>query len=161
MENNSPEISKNQEYKSEIRLTPQMVQKVYNNSLMETGSNGKRKYHHDLISEDVFSEEKLEKNRTVIEKLADQLQPRFFNKETSGADSKYAVNDKFQTCWDSTGKNYKKLLSLISAIGLGKVTTTKEYLSRARTKDKDTYYYLVDKEFYKADQEHKKNLAGL
>lgn len=160
MENNSSEIKINQEGRLEIRLSPEVVRRIYDETIMRDGEYGKRKYVYDLINDVVFNEERLEKKRNNIEKLADQLQPHFFTKETNGADSRYAINDKYQNCWDSKGENYKLLLALISAIGLGKVSTSREYLNRVRIKDKSTIYYLIDKTGYLKELARQKYVNG-
>lgn len=148
MENHSVENTSNQEYKSEIRLTPQVVQKIYQDTVMRSGQSGQSVLTKDLINDELFNKDNLEQHRETIEKLADQLQPRFFKVDTGGADFRDAIYDKYQNQWDTSSQEYKHLLSLISAIGLGKVTTTRAYLNRAPVKEKSVIRYLIDKESY-------------
>ncbi|MDD4027430.1 MAG: hypothetical protein PHO75_04595 [Candidatus Shapirobacteria bacterium] len=148
MENHSPENTSNQEYKSEIRLTPQVVQKIYQDTVMRSSQSGQSVLAKDLINDELFNKDNLEQHRKTIEKLADQLQPRFFNIDTGGADSRYAIYDKYQNQWTNSNNDYKQLLALISAIGLGKVTTARAYLNRAPVKEKSVIRYLIDKESY-------------
>ena len=160
MENHSPENTSNQEYKSEIRLSPQIVQKVYQETIMRNSDSGQSVLAKDLINDELFNKDRLEQHQETIEKLADQLQPRFFNVDTGGADSRYAIYDKYQIQWTNSDNDYKQLLALITAIGLGKVTTARAYLNRAPIKEKNTIRYLVDKEAYTKEQNRQKNVYG-
>ncbi len=160
MENHSPENTSNQEYKSEIRLSPQIVQKVYQDTVMRSGQFGQSVLAKDLINDELFNKDRLEQNRETIEKLADQLQPRFFRKDIGGADSKDAIFDKYQNQWANSTQDSKHLLALISAIGLGKVTTARAYLNQASIKEKGVIRYLVDKEAYVKERNRQKNIYG-
>lgn len=144
MEIQSPEISPHQEYKSEIHLKPQIVQNVYQKVTGGIIENGNRVCVHDLINDEVFNKERLEENRDVIEKFADQLQFRFF-KQDVGSDWHYANNDKYQTQWTNSEYDVKHLLALISAIGLGRFTTSSAEL---RAAPKTPIRYLIDKDRY-------------
>lgn len=147
MENNSPEIRSNQEYKSEIRLSPEIVNQTYSRCLLRDGEdNSLRVDVHDLINSEVFNADKIKIHRDTIEKLANQMQSRFFNKKASGYDSGSAVFDKYQTKWDDSkyGDCSKRLLSLFSAIGIGEVTTTSAYLRAVRGKEKNIIRYLLN-----------------
>ena len=139
METQSPEISQLQEARSEIRLTSEKVSRLYQECIGNINSSN-RVYVDDHINREVFNKDRLEENRDTIEKLADQLQPRFFKKDI-GNDWHDAVYDKYQTQWAKSEYEAKPLLALISAIGLGRFTTTRK---------ESPIRYVVDNQRYQS-----------
>lgn len=131
MENNYSESGlrpvSNPETQPEIRLSPKVVEGLYNSVKRRDNDFGRPKYVH-MINCDypfVFDETRLTENSEKIIQFAHQLQPRFFN--TNGHDYSDAVNDKYQTRWDDSegGVFAIQLLSMIKAIGYGDFATTK------------------------------------
>ena len=139
METQSPEISQLQEARSEIHLTSEGVSRLFNKCTSNI-DNGGRKYYHDILNEVVFNKSEIndKENIVLIEKFADQLRSPFFKKDI-GCDWHEASQDKFYKNWAESIEDVKKLLALISVIGLGRFTTTgNEYPMK----------YVVDKERY-------------
>lgn len=158
MGNNSPEIGLRQismpESQSEVRLNPQIVQEIYRATTSGSMENGNRVEVLDLVNDEVFNKKALEENRGTIEKLAHQLQPRFFKKDV-GNDWRDAIYDQYQTQWAQSEQDPKHLLALISAIGLGRFTTSREYLKYCPTKEKNIFRYLIDPERYQQTRGNK------
>ena len=162
MGNSSPEIGLPQmsipESRSEIRLSPQKVQEVYRAAKSGNMENGNYVDVHDLVNDEIFNKEAIEKNRGTIEKLAYQLQPRFFKKDV-GNDWHDAIYDQYQTQWAQSEEDSKHLLALISAIRLGRFTTSREYLRNCPTKEKNVFRYLIDPERYQKIQGNKLDIS--
>ncbi len=146
MEKSSPEIKLIPEIKSTPRLTSENVAIVYQDTISRYGNN--RVFVKDLINEASFDSFRLEENRQTIEQFANQLLPRFRKVETGGANYLDAQEDQYYNQWAKSSQEVRNLLALISAIGLGRVTTSREVIKYAKTKDKNKIYYLLDYDLY-------------
>ena len=52
------------------------------------------------------------------------------------------------------------LLAMISAIGLGRVTTSREFLKYSPPKDRDKIFYLIDKDSYQKNRQRQEYVYG-
>ena len=161
MESFSPEIKPNPEIKPALKLTSENVQSVYQAAVMKSGEyGGKQSPVHDLLNHTSFDQDRLESKREAIEQFADQLLPRFFRPETGGADYKDAQEDQYYNQWAKSSQDVHNLLALISAIGLGRVTTSREVVVHSPPKDRDKIFYLVDKKSYQKDRQRQTQVYG-
>lgn len=151
---------------AESRLTPENVQRIYDNAKKD-GDCDRPVFVSDSINEVAFNKNKLEEYRDTIEKLADQLQEDLYNKDTLGADIEYAYykkgtlgvdiehayhnNIKLESAWTKDNTVRNQLLALITAIGLGGVTSPRIMGS---------INYLIDKEAYKKERARLADVYG-
>jgi hypothetical protein len=49
---------------------------------------------------------------------------------------------------------------MISAIGLGRVTTSREFLKYSPPKDRDKIFYLIDKDSYQKNRQRQEYVYG-
>jgi hypothetical protein len=146
MEIPSPEIHP-------VKLTAENVHAAYEAAVMKSGEyGGKRITVRDLLNDTVFDQDRLETQRPAIEQLAAQLPPQFFRRNTNGADYKDAQQDYRCNQWAESSQDINNLLAMISAIGLGRVTTPGEIIFYNPPKNRDNIFYLIDKDSYQQNR---------
>ena len=106
-----------------------------------------------------FDEGRLESQRQTIEHFADQL-ASIFRRKNGGAYYKDAQQDYLYNQWAKSSQDVLNLLAMISAIGLGRVTTSREFLKYSPPKDRDKIFYLIDKDSYQKNRQRQEYVYG-
>ncbi len=160
MEISSPEIRPNPEIKP-VKLTAENVRATYKAAVVSPGEYSDKEVSvGDLLNTVSFDEGRLESQRQTIEQFADQLLPRFFRRKNGGAYYKDARQDYLYNQWAKSSQDVLNLLAMISAIGLGRVTTSREFLKYSPPKDRDKIFYLIDKDSYQKNRQRQEYVYG-
>ena len=144
---------------AESRLTPENVHRVFNNCRMIIGETGMPNYPHNFVEDTVFNEDKLTENSNIIRIFANQLHEDLFNKKTLGTniefafykkgtpradiESAYRKGKKHESAWTKDQNFRNELLALITAVKMGRKTSSNSVLKRSPPRDR-YLRYLID-----------------
>lgn len=163
METSNQEIISIKEIPPGSKLTHENIFRVYNEFRMREGEYGKRISTHPRFGFEIFSDDRLESVRETIEQFAEQL-PDIFSSDF-GADSKFAKNTKDKVVkegkpWTSDTQDSMALLSLIEAIGLGRVVTGLSIDKHMKPSERGNFLFKIDWVSYNKDKARKIYVYG-
>ncbi len=163
MEINCHDIILTPEIPAEAKLTPENVEKVFDQCCMENGETGRRVQIHSRFGTGVLSKNSLDNLSGVIEQFAAQL-PDIFSSD-NGADFKHAKNIKDNNLkenksWTTSNQDVFRLLSLITGIELGRVITPIYMDKYYKPSERGNFIFKIDWNQYNNNKKRHNDTYG-
>lgn len=152
METNNREINPSSEIDSKSILTPENVNRVYDQVLMHNEEYGKRVTLDFRFDYETFNKKRLKAASPTIVQFAKQMLDDF--QSDKGADSKMAKfikDDKEETGfrpWTEKKKDYMRVLALLKARKIGKVITSSTTSKLSPPSERSDFIFKTDWVFY-------------